>query len=110
MTHGVNDFFDFATATVPADALGSVHFLAIGGSGMSGVAQLLHDQGVPVSGCDGAASPAVQRLQSAGVPVRVGHDPGHLSDVDTLVARIINMLWDGMAPCASVAKPTGNTP
>ena len=85
MTHGVNDFFDFATATVPADALGSVHFLAIGGSGMSGVAQLLHDQGVPVSGCDGAASPAVQRLQSAGVPVRVGHDPGHLSDVDTLV-------------------------
>ena len=37
MTHGVNDFFDFATATVPADALGSVHFLAIGGSGMSGL-------------------------------------------------------------------------
>lgn len=32
------------------------------------------------------------------------------ADHDTLVARIINMLWDGMAPCASAAKPTGITP
>lgn len=82
---GVNPRFDFAAPTTPASELGATHFVAIGGSGMSGIAQLLHDLGVEVSGCDGAASPAVERLRAAGMAVSIGHDPGHLDGVRTVV-------------------------
>ena len=85
VAYGVNDRFDF-TSPVPAAAeLGQVHVLAIGGSGMSGVAALLHDVGVSVSGCDGASSAVTDRLSAAGIPVARGHDPAHLDGVDTVV-------------------------
>ncbi len=61
------------------------HFVGIGGAGMSGIAEVLAQYELTVSGCDLAASDATERLASLGVPVALGHDPGHLDGVDLVV-------------------------
>ncbi|HET9897217.1 MAG TPA: UDP-N-acetylmuramate--L-alanine ligase [Streptosporangiaceae bacterium] len=70
---------------VPLDELGRVHFAAIGGAGMSGIARIMLARGVAVSGCDSAASPQLDELASLGAKVSVGHSAEHLQTVDTLV-------------------------
>ena len=70
---------------VPVGELGRVHFAAIGGAGMSGVARIMLARGVPVSGCDSATSPQLDELAELGAQVSVGHSAAHLADVDTLV-------------------------
>jgi UDP-N-acetylmuramate--alanine ligase len=62
-----------------------VHFLGIGGIGMSGLAELLHAQGYRVTGSDAAGSATVERLRRLGVPVAIGHDARQLGDADVLV-------------------------
>lgn len=85
MTFGVNDRFDFtASAPDPAE-LGAVHLIAIGGTGMSGVARLLLARGVPVSGSDVRDSETLQALARDGAQVHVGHDDAHLGNADTVV-------------------------
>jgi len=54
--------------------IGHVHFVGIGGAGMSGIAELLHRQGCRVSGSDLAASDTTARLQRLGITVQLGHD------------------------------------
>lgn len=51
----------------------AVHFIGIGGYGMSGLAQVLHAAGVPVTGSDEKQSDRTQRLAALGVPVSIGH-------------------------------------
>ena len=85
MAWGVNERFDFEAPTLAAADLGAVHFIAIGGSGMSGIAAFLHDLGVSVTGCDGADAGSVERLRARGIPVEIGHDPAHLAGIDTIV-------------------------
>lgn len=70
---------------VPADQVGAVHFMAIGGTGMSGIAQFFHELGVPVSGCDRSDSGVMRQLAARGVQTRIGHDVAHLDRVDTVV-------------------------
>jgi UDP-N-acetylmuramate--alanine ligase len=70
---------------VPLDELGRVHFAAIGGAGMSGIARIMLARGVPVSGCDSAASPQLDELAQLGTEICVGHSAGHLAVADTLV-------------------------
>ncbi len=70
---------------VPADQLNALHFIAIGGAGMSGIAELYHRLGHPVSGCDRADSPTLRQLAASGLATAIGHDPGHLAGVDTVV-------------------------
>jgi UDP-N-acetylmuramate--alanine ligase len=70
---------------VPLEQLGRVHFVAIGGAGMSGIARLMLARGIRVSGCDAAASPQLDELAELGAKVCVGHFAGHLADADTLV-------------------------
>src|SRR5215472_3755906 len=70
---------------VPLGELGRVHFVAIGGAGMSGIARIMLARGVPVSGCDSAASPQLDELAELGAQVAIGHSAAHLADVDTLV-------------------------
>lgn len=73
-------------APIPAlDQLGRVYVLAVGGAGMSAVARLLLAAGLPVSGADQADSEVLHALRDEGVRVWVGHDPGHLDGVDTVV-------------------------
>ena len=70
---------------VPAEQAGAVHFIAIGGAGMSGIAQLFHERGLPVSGCDQLDSVTLRNLGQEGIEVHVGHDPAQLDGVDTVV-------------------------
>ena len=70
---------------VPVSKLGRVHFTAIGGAGMSGIARIMLARGVPVSGSDQADTPLLGELAAAGARVFVGHDASNLGDADTLV-------------------------
>ncbi|HTS96552.1 MAG TPA: UDP-N-acetylmuramate--L-alanine ligase [Streptosporangiaceae bacterium] len=70
---------------VPVGELGRVHFVGIGGAGMSGIARILLARGVSVSGSDSAASPQLDELAALGARVCVGHRAGNLGDADTLV-------------------------
>ena len=70
---------------VPLGELGRVHFAAIGGAGMSGIARIMLARGVTVSGCDSAASPQLDELAALGADVCVGHSAEHLAAADTLV-------------------------
>ncbi|GAA3521244.1 UDP-N-acetylmuramate--L-alanine ligase [Nocardioides daeguensis] len=71
---------------LPADRLGRVHFIGIGGAGLSGIARLMHQAGVAVSGSDASDSAVVSALRAEGITVHVGHDAAHLDGVDTVVA------------------------
>ncbi|MBM7515323.1 UDP-N-acetylmuramate--L-alanine ligase [Nocardioides nitrophenolicus] len=71
---------------LPADRLGHVHFVGIGGAGLSGIARLMHQAGVTVSGSDASDSAVVAALRAEGITVHVGHDAAHLDGVDTVVA------------------------
>ena len=53
--------------------IGLVHFVGIGGIGMSGIAEVLHNLGHKVQGSDQADGPNVQRLRDKGIEVFVGH-------------------------------------
>ncbi|MGC1207199.1 MAG: UDP-N-acetylmuramate--L-alanine ligase [Ornithinimicrobium sp.] len=77
--------FDFSAPMPPVADLGRVHFIAIGGAGMSGVAQLFLEAGLEVSGSDAAPSAALRGLEEAGATVFVGHDASHLGAADTVI-------------------------
>ena len=67
------------------EELGAVHFVGIGGAGMSGIARILLARGVPVSGSDRRDTPTLLALRALGARVELGHDPAHLGDADTVV-------------------------
>jgi UDP-N-acetylmuramate--alanine ligase len=62
-----------------------IHFVGIGGSGMSGIAEVLHNMGFVVSGSDLAESSSVNRLRKLGVTVYLGHSKSQVIDAETLV-------------------------
>lgn len=66
-------------------ALGRVHFVGVGGAGMSVVAALLAARGLAVSGSDGRDSAVVAALRAAGVDVHVGHHAAHVDGAGSVV-------------------------
>ncbi|HSJ19313.1 MAG TPA: UDP-N-acetylmuramate--L-alanine ligase [Nocardioidaceae bacterium] len=70
---------------LPADRLGRVHFVGIGGAGLSGIARIMLARGVAVSGSDAKESRNLEALRALGARCHVGHDPAHVHDVDTVV-------------------------
>jgi UDP-N-acetylmuramate--alanine ligase len=62
-----------------------IHFVGIGGIGMCGLAELLHNQGYAVSGSDLREGPTVERLRSLGLAIAIGHDASHVGDADVVV-------------------------
>ena len=66
-------------------SIGAIHFVGIGGIGMSGIAEVLHTLGYTVQGSDIADGANVQRLRGAGIPVAVGHDAANLGDAQVVV-------------------------
>jgi UDP-N-acetylmuramate--alanine ligase len=62
-----------------------VHFVGIGGAGMSGIAEVLATQGFTVSGSDLAASAATRRLANLGVTITIGHAAAHVADANAVV-------------------------
>ncbi|HEY2133547.1 MAG TPA: UDP-N-acetylmuramate--L-alanine ligase [Acetobacteraceae bacterium] len=65
--------------------IGTIHFVGIGGIGMSGIAEVLHNLGYSVQGSDIADGPNVRRLRESGIPVAVGHDAANLGDSGVVV-------------------------
>jgi len=65
--------------------IGPVHFVGIGGIGMSGIAEILHNQGYKVRGSDSAENPNVQRLRSMGIEVAIGQSAENLMDAAVVV-------------------------
>jgi UDP-N-acetylmuramate--alanine ligase len=66
--------------------INTVHFVGIGGSGMSGIAEVLLNLGYQVQGSDAKSSPATQRLKSLGAAVTIGHAAANIAGADVVVA------------------------
>ena len=66
-------------------AVKHIHFVGIGGAGMSGIAEILHNLGYAVSGSDAAESVTTRHLASLGLRVAIGHDAAHIAGADALV-------------------------
>ncbi|MFM6963598.1 MAG: UDP-N-acetylmuramate--L-alanine ligase [Micrococcales bacterium] len=75
---------------VPED-LGLVHFVGIGGSGMSGIARMLMGMGHKVTGSDLRDSDNVKELRQLGAEIHIGHDAANLGNPDTVV--VTSALW-----------------
>jgi UDP-N-acetylmuramate--alanine ligase len=69
----------------PASELGRVHFVGIGGAGLSAIARIMAQQGVPVTGSDDQDTPFLPQLRELGVEVHLGYAAEHVGDADTLV-------------------------
>jgi UDP-N-acetylmuramate--alanine ligase len=78
------------TQAVPED-LGVVHFIGIGGSGMSGIARLLIGMDHKVTGSDLRDTSNVAALRDLGAKISIGHDESHLGNPDTVV--VTSALW-----------------
>ncbi|SDU94954.1 UDP-N-acetylmuramate--L-alanine ligase [Microlunatus sagamiharensis] len=74
------------TELVAPTELGGVHFIAVGGSGMNGIASMFLDLGVAVSGSDRNDSAYLRGLAARGADVHVGHRAEQLGDAQTVVA------------------------
>ncbi len=69
---------------VPTD-IGTIHFVGIGGIGMSGIAEVMNNLGYKVQGSDIAEGAGVERLRARGIEVFIGHDAGNLGDAAVVV-------------------------
>jgi UDP-N-acetylmuramate--alanine ligase len=79
---------DTAAEPVPAVRLGRVHFVGIGGAGMSGIARIMLARGIPVSGSDSMPSALLEELAALGASTHIGHASGNIGGLgpgDTLV-------------------------
>jgi UDP-N-acetylmuramate--alanine ligase len=65
--------------------IGPLHFVGVGGIGMSGIAEVLHNLGYRVQGSDLADGANVRRLVELGIPVAIGHDAGNLGAAEVVV-------------------------
>jgi UDP-N-acetylmuramate--alanine ligase len=74
---------DFSQA-VP-ERLGAVHFVGIGGAGMSGIARLFLSAGIRVTGSDIRATETVEALRASGILIAIGHAAENVGNADTLV-------------------------
>ena len=73
---------------LPADRLGRVHFVGIGGAALSAIARIMAARGVPVTGSDDHDTPFLPSLRELGVTLHLGYDAAHLGDLgegDTVV-------------------------
>ncbi|MEO7399500.1 MAG: UDP-N-acetylmuramate--L-alanine ligase [Polaromonas sp.] len=66
-------------------AIKNIHFIGLGGAGMSGIAEVLHNLGYVISGSDLSDSATLQRLAGLGIKTFVGHSAGNLASVDAVV-------------------------
>jgi UDP-N-acetylmuramate--alanine ligase len=67
------------------DQIKTIHFVGIGGIGMSGLAEILKEAGFSVSGCDLKRSASTDLLSSRGIRVETGHDASHIEHADLVV-------------------------
>ena len=65
--------------------MGWIHFVGIGGIGMSGIAEVMHQLGYQVQGSDVAEGYVVEKLRKAGIPVTIGHIADNIGDAAVVV-------------------------
>ena len=65
--------------------IGTIHFVGIGGIGMSGIAEVMHQIGYKVQGSDVSDSYVVEKLRKAGIPISIGHSADNLGDAAVVV-------------------------
>ena len=66
-------------------AVKHIHFVGVGGAGMSGIAEILHNLGYAVSGSDQADGAVTRRLAELGIRIHVGHDAAHIAGAQAVV-------------------------
>ena len=66
-------------------AVKHIHFVGVGGAGMSGIAEILHNLGYTVSGSDQSDSPTAQRLAGLGLQIHIGHAAAHIAGAQAVV-------------------------
>ena len=66
-------------------AVKHIHFVGIGGAGMSGIAEILHNLGYVVSGSDQSDSATSRRLATLGIQVAIGHDAANIQGAEAVV-------------------------
>ena len=66
-------------------AVKHIHFVGVGGAGMSGIAEILHNLGYVVSGSDQNASATTQRLASLGIRIAIGHAAENIAGAEAVV-------------------------
>ena len=77
---------DFAEELISDPKKKRVHMLGIGGIGMAGLARLLQQRGLEVSGCDAQENAQTRWLESKGVRVEIGHSAKHISsEIDWVI-------------------------
>ena len=65
--------------------IGTIHFVGIGGIGMSGIAEVMHNLGYQVQGSDIAESYVVEGLRAKGIDVKIGHSPENVEGTAVVV-------------------------
>ena len=63
----------------------NIHFIGIGGIGMSGIAELLHNQGFHITGSDLSKSSNVERLEELGIQISIGHNSDNINELELVV-------------------------
>jgi UDP-N-acetylmuramate--alanine ligase len=66
-------------------AVKHIHFVGIGGAGMSGIAEVLHNLGYKITGSDQSASATTRALAKRGIQVAIGHDAAHIAGAEAVV-------------------------
>ena len=66
-------------------SIGTIHFVGIGGIGMSGIAEVMHNLGYAVQGSDLSENTNTKRLRALGIQISLGHDPSALGDANVVV-------------------------
>ena len=90
---------DFSQAM--PDTPGRVHFVGIGGAGMSGIARLFLEAGLPVTGSDIRATETVEALREIGITVVIGHRAVNIEGADTLIVTGAIAEDNPRIPCCS---------
>lgn len=104
---GINRRFDFAEPLPRLLDVSAVHFIAIGGSGMSGIAALFASAGVTVTGSDRVASASVARLRAAGASVTIGQDARNVAALPVQTLVVVSTAIAETNPELSAARARG---
>ena len=82
--------------------IGTIHFVGIGGIGMSGIAEVMHRLGYQVQGSDASDSYVVEKLRKEGIPVSIGHSSDNLGDAAVVVCS--SAIKDGNPEITAAAE------
>ena len=87
--------------------IGTIHFIGIGGIGMSGIAEVMHILGYKVQGSDVAEGYVAEGLREQGIEVMIGHRPENLGDAAVVVVSTAIKRGNPEVEAASVRRYPG---